>query len=54
MAIGGVDDFENDDWILDDIGAGLEEDDIGAPANDDNVFVKEMGRFTPLCRPDVS
>lgn len=54
VTIGGVDDFENDDWILDDIGAGLEEDDIGAPANDDNVFVKEMGRFTSLCRPDVS
>jgi hypothetical protein len=52
--MGGVDDFENDDWILDDVGAGLEEDDIGAPANDDNVFVKEMGRPTLPCRPYVS
>jgi chromosome transmission fidelity protein 4 len=54
VAMGGVDDFENDDWILDDVGAGLEEDDIGAPANDDNVFVKEMGRPTLPCRPYVS
>lgn len=46
VAMGGVDDFENDDWILDDVGAGLEEDDIGAPANDDNVFVKEMVSVT--------
>ena len=54
VAISGVDDFENEDWILDDVGAGLEEDDIGAPADDDNVFVKEMGRITPLFLPDVS
>ena len=54
VAIGGVDDFENEDWILDDVGAGLLEDDIGARADDDNIFVKEMGRITPLCHPDVS
>jgi chromosome transmission fidelity protein 4 len=54
VAIDGVDDFENDDWILDDVGGGLEEDDIGTRAEDDNVFVKEMGRITPLFRPDVS
>ena len=54
VAIGGVDDFENEDWILDDVGGGLEDDVIGARVDDDNVFVKEMGRITPLCPPDVS
>lgn len=53
VAMGGADDFENEDWILDDVGAGLEEDDIGAPVDDGNVFVKEMGKSIPLCR-DVS
>jgi len=53
VAIGGADDFENEDWILDDIGGGLEEDDIGAQADDGNAFVKEMGRSIPMFR-DVS
>jgi chromosome transmission fidelity protein 4 len=53
VAIGGTDDFENEDWILDDVGAGLEEDDIGARVDDGNAFVKEMGRSIPL-RHDVS
>jgi hypothetical protein len=53
VAIGGADDFENEDWILDDVGAVLEEDDIGARVDDGNGFVKEMGRSIPLCR-DVS
>jgi len=43
VAIGGADDFENEDWILDDVGDGLE-DDAGAGADNGSVFVKEMGR----------
>ncbi|KAH9176634.1 WD40 repeat-like protein [Lactarius sanguifluus] len=45
VAVGGVDDFENDDWILDDVGGGLE-DDTGARADDGDVFVKEMVSVT--------
>jgi chromosome transmission fidelity protein 4 len=48
-AIGGVDDFENDDWILDDIGDGME-DDIDAQGDDGNAIVKEMGMSIPQCR----
>ncbi|KAI9461236.1 hypothetical protein BJY52DRAFT_217010 [Lactarius psammicola] len=46
VAIGGMDDFETEDWILDDIGGGLEEDNTGARADDENVFVKEMVSVT--------
>ena len=47
--LGGMDDFENEDWILDDVGDGLE-DDVGAQADDGQAFVKEMGMeyFTSL------
>ncbi|KAH9045120.1 hypothetical protein EDB84DRAFT_1469307 [Lactarius hengduanensis] len=45
VAVGGVDDFENEDWILDDVGGGLE-DDTGARADDGDVFVKEMVSVT--------
>jgi chromosome transmission fidelity protein 4 len=40
--LGAADDFENEDWILDDVGDGLE-DDVGAQADNGNAFVKEMG-----------
>ena len=39
---GGADDFENEDWILDDVGNGME-DDVGAQGDDGHEFVKEMG-----------
>ena len=47
--LGGVDNFENEDWILDDVGDGLE-DDVGAQGDDGHEFVKEMGMiyFTSL------
>jgi chromosome transmission fidelity protein 4 len=49
IGTGGADDFENEDWILDDIGDGLE-DDVVAQADDGPAFVKEMGMeyFTSL------
>lgn len=40
--LGGADNFENEDWILDDVGDGLE-DDVGAQGDDGHAFVKEMG-----------
>ena len=48
-AIGGVDDFENEDWILDDIGDGME-DDADAQGDDGNAIVKEMGMIIQQCR----
>ncbi|KAI0256176.1 WD40 repeat-like protein [Lactifluus subvellereus] len=45
VGIGGVDDFENEDWILDDIGDGMEED-TGAQGDDANALVKEMVSVT--------
>ena len=42
IGTGGADDFENEDWILDDIGDGLE-DDVVAQGDDGPAFVKEMG-----------
>jgi chromosome transmission fidelity protein 4 len=39
---GGADDFENEDWILDDVGDKME-DDVGAQGDDGHEFVKEMG-----------
>jgi hypothetical protein len=38
----GADDFENENWILDDVGDGME-DDVGAQGDDGHEFVKEMG-----------
>ena len=38
----GADDFENDDWILDDVGDGMV-DDVGAQGDGGGEFVKEMG-----------
>jgi chromosome transmission fidelity protein 4 len=52
VGIGGVDDFENEDWILDDIGDGME-DDVAAQGDDGNAIVKEMGMGIPQ-RHDVS
>lgn len=49
VGIGGVDDFENEDWILDDIGDGMEED-TGAQGTDGNALVKEMGMGIPQRR----
>jgi len=40
--LGGAADFENDDWILDDVGDGMA-DDVGAIGDNGNEFVKEMG-----------
>ena len=40
--LGGADDFENEDWILDDVGDGMV-DDVGAHRDDGGEFVKEMG-----------
>lgn len=40
--LGGADDFENEDWILDDVGDGRE-DDVGVQGDNDHEFVKEMG-----------
>jgi chromosome transmission fidelity protein 4 len=40
--LGGADDFENEDWILDDVGDGMA-DDVGAHGDDGNALVKEMG-----------
>jgi chromosome transmission fidelity protein 4 len=40
--IGVGDDFENEDWILDDVGDGME-DDVVAQGDDGPAFVKEMG-----------
>ena len=51
---GGADDFENEDWILDDVGDGLE-DDVCAKGDDGHEFVKEMGMeyiHTGLMGPD--
>ncbi|KAI9509164.1 hypothetical protein F5148DRAFT_1275403 [Russula earlei] len=42
---GGVDDFENEDWILDDVGDRME-DDVDAQGNHGNAFVKEMVSVT--------
>jgi hypothetical protein len=42
VGIGGADDFENEDWILDDVGDGME-DEVGAKGDDGHEFVKEMG-----------
>jgi hypothetical protein len=47
-AVGGVDDFENEDWILDDIGDGME-DDADAQGDDGNAIVKEMGMGILQC-----
>jgi hypothetical protein len=52
---GGVDDFENEDWILDDVGDGMG-DDVGAQGDDGPEFVKEMGMkyfHTTAMRPDL-
>ncbi|KAI0305537.1 WD40 repeat-like protein [Multifurca ochricompacta] len=43
--LGGAEDFENEDWILDDVGDGME-DDLGAPGEDGNALVKEMVSVT--------
>jgi hypothetical protein len=51
---GGADDFENEDWILDDVGDRME-DDVGAQGDDGHEFVKEMGMeyfYTAAIRPD--
>lgn len=51
--LGGADDFENEDWILDDVGDGLA-DDVGANGDNGSEFVKEMGmafHYTAM-RPD--
>jgi chromosome transmission fidelity protein 4 len=45
--LGGADDFENEDWILDDVGDGMA-DDVGAHGDDKNAFVKEMGMCISL------
>ncbi len=42
IGLGGADDFENEDWILDDVGDGLG-DDVGVQGDDGHEFVKEMG-----------
>ena len=42
VGLGGADDFENEDWILDDVGDGMQ-DDVGAQGDDGHEFVKEMG-----------
>ena len=42
VGVGGADDFENEDWILDDVGDGMQ-DDIAAQGDDGHEFVKEMG-----------
>jgi hypothetical protein len=42
VGLGGADDFENEDWILDDVGDRME-DDVGAQGDDGHEFVKEMG-----------
>ena len=42
VGVGGADDFENEDWILDDVGDGMQ-DDVGAHGDDGHDFVKEMG-----------
>ena len=52
--LGGADDFENEDWILDDVGDGMV-DDVGAQGDDGQEFVKEMGMeyfYTAAMRPD--
>jgi len=52
--VGGADDFENEDWILDDVGDGME-DDVAAQGDDGHEFVKEMGTeyfHTTAMRPD--
>jgi hypothetical protein len=54
VGLGGADDFENEDWILDDVGDGME-DDAGAQGDDGHEFVKEMGMeyfHTAAKRPD--
>jgi chromosome transmission fidelity protein 4 len=38
----GADDFENENWILDDVGDGMV-DDVGAQGDEGGEFVKEMG-----------
>jgi chromosome transmission fidelity protein 4 len=48
--LGGTDDFENEGWILDDVGDGMV-DNVGAHGDDGGEFVKEMGmgnHFTAL------
>jgi chromosome transmission fidelity protein 4 len=42
VGLGEADDFENEDWILDDVGDGLG-DDVGVQGDDGHEFVKEMG-----------
>jgi hypothetical protein len=42
VGVGGADDFENEDWILDDVGDGMQ-DNVGAQEDDGHEFVKEMG-----------
>ena len=54
VGLGGADDFENEDWILDDVGDGMEDD--VAQGDDGHEFVKEMGTeyfHTAAMRPDV-
>ena len=54
VGLAGADDFENEDWILDDVGDGMQ-DDVGAQADDGHEFVKEMGMeyfHTAAMRPD--
>ncbi|KAI0283622.1 hypothetical protein BGY98DRAFT_1093722 [Russula aff. rugulosa BPL654] len=45
VGVGGADDFENEDWILDDVGDGMQ-DDVGAHGDDGHDFVKEMVSVT--------
>jgi len=46
--LGATDDFENEDWILDDVGDGMA-DDVGANGDNGKEFVKEMGMGISLC-----
>ncbi|KAF8499832.1 WD40 repeat-like protein [Russula emetica] len=42
---GGADDFENEDWILDDVGDRMD-DEVGAQGDEGHEFVKEMVSVT--------
>lgn len=42
IVIDGAEEFENEDWILDDVGDGMA-DDVGTKGDEGNAFVKEMG-----------
>jgi len=51
--LGDVNDFENEDWILDDVGDGMK-DDAGAQGDEGNAFVKEMGMIMFSWRCNLS